>query len=304
MNFLWFVLLPTLCAPLSYNKQQYRNVPTDLQTQYRRVPSSLFNLTDEENEIVDLETDSETCEMYNMAAITSKEECLRAAQELGYCGNVQQYFAHRNSTGHVQLRKNVGHVDKDASGTSIPHPITTAASTWKWQGQCETCDEYLNQKITGAVIQGKMFDSENCNATTARVTRTMEVGECQSSFHTDPDEAFSWEYSCDADGNVVQIIPFPEGTSDCTGRSTTFGTGVWKDLYKYDKKYSTDVWKDNFFHAVQPVIVLAHLNNPQCAADQVRERRVKGGCAVFLRYLVCGTRGTHCFFFLFFQMFC
>ena len=79
----------------------------------------------------------------------------------------------------------------------------------------------------------------------------------------------SWtRYKCNEAGDEVTVIPFPEGTSDCSGRSTTFGTGVWADLYKYDKSYQTDVWEDNFFSTVQPVIVLAHINNPQCAPEE------------------------------------
>ena len=56
----------------------------------------------------------------------------------------------------------------------------------------------------------------------------------------------------------MTIIPYPEGVSDCTGRSTTFATGVWKDLYEYDQKYKTEEWTDNFFTNVQPVIVLGN----------------------------------------------
>ena len=57
----------------------------------------------------------------------------------------------------------------------------------------------------------------------------------------------------------MTIIPYPEGVSDCTGRSTTFATGVWKDLYEYDQKYKTEEWTDNFFTNVQPVIVLGNI---------------------------------------------
>ena len=69
-------------AYFGYNEQQYRHVPNTIKTFYKRVPTSLFNLTDEEDEIIDLMQASETCNDHGLSKITSLEECRRAAQEL------------------------------------------------------------------------------------------------------------------------------------------------------------------------------------------------------------------------------
>lgn len=217
------------------------------------MPISLYGLVDDEGDPVDLVPDTATCAMYNMEKITTPKQCLRAAQELGYCGNIEQHFLVRNSTGHIQVGEG---------------PVQTLRESWQSKKQCESCPEYLNQKITGPVLLGEMYEEKGCENGTSRVIRTMEVPECQTTAHENLDDAFSWEYKCNEAGDEVTVIPFPEGTSDCSGRSTTFGTGVWADLYKYDKSYQTDVWEDNFFSTVQPVIVLAHINNPQCAPEE------------------------------------
>jgi hypothetical protein len=249
---------------------------TKLTPKYRQVPASNFNLTDEEGYPVDLVKSFSTCEDMKMAKIQTRDECRRAAQQLGYCGNMEQYFVHRNSTGHILLHegKNIKCTYSDpkckTDGTKFAiNPVRTNPSTWKWKKQCETCPEFLNPKITGPVLLGEMFDSENCNRSTiVGKIKTMEVPECQSTFHDDRDEAFSWKYSCNDAGTKVKIIPYPKGTTDCTGRSTTFGTGVWADLHKYDTTYETDQYSDNFFTSVQPVIGLAQINNPQCASTE------------------------------------
>ena len=244
----WSTCFPptALVAPptrtlFAYNKQQYPQVPATLHTKYKRVPASLFNTTDEENEKIDLDEAKETCEMYDMAQITSRDECVRAARELGYCGNIEQYFVQRNATGHIQITPTI----------DIPKPIvTTEPTTWRTNVQCETCPDYLNQKITGTVLQGELFDSKDCNATTARVIRKMNVNECQRSFHDKEEEAFSWQYSCNEKGDVVEVTPYPAGVGDCTGKPTSFDQGVWKSFAEMDKAAGTKTFADTFFHTV------------------------------------------------------
>jgi hypothetical protein len=112
-----------------------------------RVPISLYGLVDDEGDPVDLVPDTATCAMYNMEKITTPKQCLRAAQELGYCGNIEQHFLVRNSTGHIQVGEG---------------PVQTLRESWQSKKQCESCPEYLNQKITGPVLLGEMYEEKGC----------------------------------------------------------------------------------------------------------------------------------------------
>ena len=120
---------------------------TPPKSKYMRVPLSLYGLVDDEGDPVDLVPDTATCAMYNMAKITTPKQCLRAAQELGYCGNIEQHFLVRNSTGHVQVGEG---------------PVQTLRESWQSKKQCESCPEYLNQKITGPVLLGEMYEEKGC----------------------------------------------------------------------------------------------------------------------------------------------
>ena len=159
----------------------------NIRSMYKKIPSSVYKQIDEDGYPEDLRPLTSTCAAANMVKIKDIDECRRAAQELGYCGNIEQYFVARNSTGHSQT---VGTVNNKIN------PVRTDPSTWKNNSQCSTCPEFLNQKITGSVLQGIMYEAEDCNGTKPNKNKMyMDIPECQSSYHQDPEKAFSWEVS-------------------------------------------------------------------------------------------------------------